>query len=115
MSGKRYDLTYLNSISGGDEEFIIDMIQTFIGNAPAEIKEMKRLFEEQSWSKLGENAHRFAPSLQFLGLKNLKKVINQIEENAFGKVDAVQLGANLNKIEDECSVIIEELKKDFNV
>ncbi|NJO69987.1 MAG: Hpt domain-containing protein [Bacteroidetes bacterium] len=83
MSIRRYNLSYLHEISGGDEDFILDMVSTFVNNSPLELSEMNSLADEKKWLVLGEHAHKFAPGLQFLGLVSLRPVINQIEDFAF--------------------------------
>lgn len=115
MGTKRYNLSYLKEISGGDEEFILDMIQTFIENAPSEISTFKILAKEKNWELLGENAHRFAPSLQFLGLVSLRPVINQIETFSFEKKNLETIPTMIEKLEAECLLVSDELKKDYNL
>ncbi|HEX3009062.1 MAG TPA: Hpt domain-containing protein [Bacteroidales bacterium] len=112
---KRYDLNYLKEISGGDEEFILDMIQTFVQNTPSELLHLKNLAKEQKWDILGEQAHRFAPGLQFLGLISLRPVINKIEDFSFGKKNLEEVPDLINKLEAECRLVSDELIKDFNL
>lgn len=115
MSRRRYNLSYLKEISGGDEDFILDMIQTFIKNTGDEIAILKDLAEQNKWETLGENAHKFAPGLQFLGLLSLRPVINQIEEYAFRQKNLDQIPNLIKKLEEECQLVSEELKQDFNI
>jgi HPt (histidine-containing phosphotransfer) domain-containing protein len=115
MGGKKYNLNYLNEISGGDKAFILDMIQTFVNNAPEEIEELKKLASESQWNILGEKAHKFAPSLQFLGISVLKPVINQIEELSFANKHVETIMALVEKLESHCYLVLQELKIDFNL
>jgi HPt (histidine-containing phosphotransfer) domain-containing protein len=115
MGTKRYDLSYLKEISGGDEDFILDMIQTFIENTPNEIAILRNYAKEEKWDLLGENAHRFAPSLQFIGLISLRPVINQIEDFSFSRKNLDQISSLLDKLDTEYSLVSEELKKDYNL
>ncbi len=115
MSTKSYNLSYLKEISGGDEEFILDMIQTFIENTPIEIATLRNYIKEEKWDLLGENAHRFAPSLQFLGLVSLRPVINQIEDFSFNRKNLDQISSLIDKLDTECNLVSEELKNDYNL
>lgn len=115
MSNKRYNLSYLKEISGGDESFVLDMVQTFIENSPSEIANLKMYASGEKWELLGENAHRFAPSLQFLGLIALRPVINKIEDFSFGKKNLDQIPSLLDILSTECNLVSDELKKDFNL
>lgn len=114
MTEKAYNLDYLNSISGGDEEFVKDMIQTFISHTPEEISNLRSLINEKNWQKVGEDAHRFASSLLFLGLENLKALAVQIEEMGIQQNDVHHIPALLDQLELGCRQIIEQLKRDFN-
>jgi HPt (histidine-containing phosphotransfer) domain-containing protein len=115
MNKKQYNLDYLNSISDGDQEFIIDMVKTFIETVPEELNKIKSLIEINSWGRVGEEAHKFASNLLFFNNEELKLVAIAIEDS----------GTNLNKIEkipdlfiqleSGCYEIIKELKLDFNI
>lgn len=115
MAEKKYNLDYLNSISGGDQDFIKDMLETFVTNVPLELKKIKDLVNAQNWHKAGEDAHKFASSLLFLGLHNLRAIAIQIEEYGIGKVNIDQIPRLLIQLEDGCNQLIIELKQDFNV
>lgn len=112
---KRYNLNYLNEISGGDQEFVLDMIQTFVSGFSDDISTLKELSKNGQWNLVGEHAHRFAPGLQFLGLVSLRPVINQIENFSFDQKNLELVPALIDKLETECILVSEELKKDFNL
>lgn len=112
---RRYNLTYLKEISGGDEDFILDMIQTFVSNAPSDIAHLKKLAAKGDWNELGENAHKFAPGLQFMGIVSLRPVINQIEDFSFARKNLAEIPGLLQKLESECQMVSEELKQDFKI
>lgn len=115
MTEKHYNLEYLNSISGGDHDFILDMLQTFITSVPEELKKMRKLVESENWQKVGEDAHKFASSLLFLGLNQLKEMATQMEEYGLNKENIDQIPSLLNQLETGCNQLIIELKRDFDV
>ncbi len=115
MAEKAYNLDYLHSISGGDQDFVKDMIVTFIINVPEEINKIKNWVTIENWQKVGEDAHRFASSLLFLGLDELKDMATQIEEMGLNQTDVHHISALLDQLEKGCYQIIKELKHDFNV
>jgi HPt (histidine-containing phosphotransfer) domain-containing protein len=110
-----YDLNYLKEISNNDEDFLIDMIKTFIDITPATIKEMKKFLQNRSFEELGKAAHRFAPSVSFIGVQRIIEAIDQIEDKALNKSGLEDLPELLNKVENDCSFIISSLKKDFKL
>jgi len=115
MADKQYDLDYLNSISGGDQDFIKDMLETFVTNVPQELAKIRSFVSTENWQKAGEDAHKFASSLLFLGLKELRALAIQIEDYGIGKNNIDQIPALFNQLEDGCNQLIIELKRDFNV
>jgi HPt (histidine-containing phosphotransfer) domain-containing protein len=115
MEGKLYDLDYLNSISGGDQDFVKDMIITFIENVPEELNKIRNLIASKNWPKVGEDAHKFASSLLFLGLDNLKLIATRIEEHGLSGENVDQIPVLIDQLETGCRQIIIELKQDFNV
>ena len=112
---KLYNLNYLREISGGDDEFIFDMIQTFVTTTPGEISAFKNFVQNKEWNLLREHAHRFAPSLEFLGLTSLKPVINQIEDFSLNRINLELLPSLIHKLETECTLVSEQLNSDFNL
>jgi HPt (histidine-containing phosphotransfer) domain-containing protein len=115
MTEKAYNLDYLESISGGDQEFVKDMVQTFITNVPEELSKLKSLAASENWQQVGEDAHRFASSLLFLGLNALKKSANEIETMGLKEINVHLIPTMLDQLEKGCYQIIEELKRDFTV
>jgi HPt (histidine-containing phosphotransfer) domain-containing protein len=77
---KLYDLSILNKISGGDESFILEMINTFKEIAPEYLQKAKSLLDKQSIDSLSKETHRFIPGVSFLGAKDLEHDLMRIEE-----------------------------------
>jgi HPt (histidine-containing phosphotransfer) domain-containing protein len=71
--------------------------------------------DEVEWNLLREHAHRFAPSLEFLGLSSLKSVINQIEDFSLNRRNLELLPSLIQKLETECTLVSEQLNSDFNL
>lgn len=112
---KHYSLEYLHSISGGDENFVIEMIQTFISEVPEELNKIKIFVQQKNWVKAGQTAHKFASNLLFLEIKDLKNMAIQIEENGINNVNTDAIPELSEKLEYGCYQIIDELKRDFNL
>jgi HPt (histidine-containing phosphotransfer) domain-containing protein len=115
MTQKRYNLDYLEEISGGDPEFILDMVRTFVENAPIDIDEIKKLVNAHNWKKAGEEAHRFASSLLFLQLLDLKAIAVEVEERGIQHNEVDKIPALLDILEKGCWATIKELKEDFKI
>lgn len=115
MDSKLYKLDYLNSISGGDQEFVIDMIRTFITNVPVELNKIQKFIDVKDWKKAGGDSHKFASNLTFLEMENLKILAIAIEDKGTGLVDTESIPSLFQELKKGCNQVIEELKTDFNL
>jgi HPt (histidine-containing phosphotransfer) domain-containing protein len=115
MADRHYNLEYLQSISGGDQDFVQDMILTFISDVPNELIKLRKLVIEENWQRVGEDAHKFASSLLFLGLDELKLIAVEIEESGLSRNRLDHIPLLLDQLDKGCAQIIAELKRDYNV
>lgn len=76
-----YDLEYLKEISGNNEEFIQEMVQTFLESFPQVLNEINQALASQDWPKIAKLAHQIKPSLTLMGLEALRKKVLFIEEH----------------------------------
>jgi HPt (histidine-containing phosphotransfer) domain-containing protein len=54
----KFDLAFLNKISGGDKDFIKEMIITFKEMAPEFIENSKRFLYEANYESLSREVHK---------------------------------------------------------
>ena len=109
---KLYNLDYLRSVSGHNEEFIREMVLTFIQTIPPVLDEMKRALKNEDWEKLARTAHQIKPSFTLMGLNPMRSTIAFIEENSkYGtKLDEIP-----NVVTDfirQCNSVLPELEKE---
>jgi HPt (histidine-containing phosphotransfer) domain-containing protein len=109
-----YSLNYLKSISGGDEDFIKDMIQTFVNSVPEELNKISSGIKQLNWKKVGEDAHKFGSNLMYLELEELKKIVLSIETFGLKMEHTEQIPVLFDKLSTGCYLVIEQLKKDFD-
>jgi PAS domain S-box-containing protein len=76
------DLSYLRSVSDNNEEFIKEMIQTFVQTIPGILTEMELCLKEKNWDRLSRLAHQIKPSFTLMGIHNTRESILFIEANA---------------------------------
>ena len=106
------DLSYLKDISDNDEEFIKDMILSFMENSPLMIDEIKKAAEEKKWSEVGNIAHRIKPSIVFMGMNSIKDVVETIEANGLKGKNVDQIPDLIDRLEVTCKQAYEELKNE---
>ncbi len=87
----KIDLSYLNEISGGSAEFIVEMIDVFIDQTPQYFESLKTSIENKDWKGTGDAAHKIKPTLAFIGAEDAKSAMADIERSA-------RAGENLDDI-----------------
>ncbi|MFO7826224.1 MAG: Hpt domain-containing protein [Cyclobacterium sp.] len=80
--GKLYDLINLEEISGGSDEFIIEMIKLFIDQAKKTISGLNSAFDEKNYTEIKNLAHQIKPSIDNIKIEILIPVIREIEQLA---------------------------------
>jgi HPt (histidine-containing phosphotransfer) domain-containing protein len=110
---KSYDLSFLNRISGGDEDFIREMISTFRQIAPEYISKVRQLHSSGSIDVLSKETHRFIPGVSFLGAKRLEEDLLKIEEFTKKKVSLEEIPELIESVNSKISILISEFDRDF--
>ena len=108
-----FDLAYLRSVSDNNQEFIQEMIQTFVQSIPPILKKMDKSVSEKNWEKLSGLAHQIKPSFSLLGMDSLRKTIFYIEENAHQKTNLRELTNTTHQFIQDCENVIRDLTKEI--
>ncbi len=109
---KPYNLDYLRSVSGNNEEFIREMILTFTESIPSQLVEMKNALLLEDWAQLARNAHQIKPSFTLMGLNALRSSIVFIEENSKYGTKLDELPQVVSEFIGSCNDILPELAKE---
>jgi PAS domain S-box-containing protein len=110
--GKLYDLDYLRSVSGNNEEFIREMVLTFTQTIPPLLIEMKSALDNSDWEKLARHAHQIKPSFTLMGLNALRNKIVFIEENSKASTKLEELPEVMGDFIQQCESVLPELSKE---
>jgi PAS domain S-box-containing protein len=81
-SQKLIDLKWLNDMSGGDKNLIIEMIKLFIDIVPGTLADFKKYAEESNWDGLRSVAHKYATQVSYMGINSIKDDVKNIETYA---------------------------------
>jgi len=77
-----YDLTMVQSVSGGDEGFIRKMVALFIETVPQNMQDLKNALEATNWEQVGKTAHKLKSTIDSMGIKSIRQEIRAVESNA---------------------------------
>ena len=111
--GRITNLSYLEELAAGSSDFIEDMIQVFIQQTPDSILELEEFCREQKWEELKTLAHRMKPSISFVGIKKLNKIMEQLELYAEQEKNLEKIPGYIATIRKVCGDAIVELTEEL--
>lgn len=111
----KFDFSFLNKISGGDQQFILEMVNTFKELVPDFIGNSQRFLEENNYEALSREAHKFLPGVSFLGIKNLEDKLSKIEEYSKKNIDLDKIPELLDSSIKEINEIVTIFNSEFNL
>jgi len=92
------DLTLLNEIADGSDEFIVESIGMFLDQAPGTLQDISNGLEKSDWQTAGGAAHKLKATLGFFGMLNSQALLAQIESSCkTGSHDVEELTAKLEQ------------------
>jgi len=104
-NSRLYDLSMVQSVSGGDENFIKKMVALFIETVPQNMQDLKNALNEENWDQVGKTAHKLKSTIDSMGIKSIRQEIRTVEANARQKegLDVVPgLVATVDNVIKEC-------------
>lgn len=101
----RINLQNLVHIAGGDEQFMKQMLITFLETTTRGLQEMNVAVAEGQWNTVGELAHKLLPPSRHIGAADLTRLLREIEENIKNNTESESLVALTRETVTEFEVI----------
>jgi len=79
---EKIDLTYLNSVTDGNKEFIIELIGIIKDQLPEFIEEFNTAYAQNDYDALSKTAHKAKSTIAIMGLQSLTDILNKLELEA---------------------------------
>jgi len=95
---KLYDLSMVQSVSGGDESFIRKMVALFIETVPQNMEELTKATASENWDQVAKTAHKLKSTVDSMGIKTIKQEIRTVEANAKQKTQVEEIPALVEMI-----------------
>jgi len=73
------DLSLLNEIADGSDEFIVESIDLFLQQTPVSLQDITAAFDKMDWTTAASAAHKMKATLGFFGMLNSQALIQEIE------------------------------------
>jgi PAS domain S-box-containing protein len=110
VNSRLYDLSMVQSVSGGDEGFIKKMVALFIETVPQNMLDLKKALQEENWDQVGKTAHKLKSTIDSMGIKSIRQEIRTVEANAKQKEALQELPALIGTIDSVIKDCIVQLK-----
>lgn len=104
------DLTYLDELAEGSEEFIQRMIRAFLVQTPQLIEQMKKGAAEGNWTEVRAASHKMKPSMDFIGIHSIKSTVADIENFSADGKNLDKIPELIDKVEKVCAEAMNELE-----
>ncbi len=108
---KLYDLSMVQSVSGGDEGFIKKMVALFIETVPQNVQELSKAVEAKEWDQVAKLAHKLKSTVDSMGIKSIRQEIRAVEANAKAKQSLDQMPSLVATIGSVIGNCIEQLQE----
>ncbi len=109
---KGYSLDSVNELSGGDNEFIKVLVQTFLEEIPSDLDSMTKAVNNNDPQTAYQFAHKMKPNLQLFDIDLLKE-IKRIEAWSRTGKPKEEIISVLNHIVSTVNSAIKDLQSDF--
>ena len=104
------DLGNLYRLSGGDENFVKEMLVTFLKSNEKGLEEMLDYIKTGEKEKIADLAHKLLPPCRHLGAGELTAILTEIEKTCRAGGDTRQLARLINKFQDAFFEIRREIE-----
>ncbi len=76
------DLSYLQDVANGSNEFMIQMIDLFLNQTPGYFEQLDQLIKDLNWPAVADISHKIKPTLTFMGIESASASMAEIEQNS---------------------------------
>ncbi len=109
----RYDLHYLRELSGNDTEFIKEIIQMFVDDAPVLLKQAIVYHKNENLTLLKASVHRMKSSVKMMGDQPLADLIERIESHCLGATVEENMPSLMMHLNRDLTELVAELKTEI--
>ncbi|MGB1206690.1 MAG: response regulator [Chitinophagales bacterium] len=111
---KLIDLSYLDSLTGGNTSIKLTMLETLVRDLPKEIAQVEMDFNRYDWEGLKQSAHKIKSTCSYIGLTKMTENAKNIENNAWERKNLNNLAPLIKELASTCRDAHQELINEFN-
>lgn len=105
-----YNLTSLNNLSRGNEDFVVKMVAIFIDQTTDVIQKISEAIILDDFMEVSRLIHKIKPSIESLGIKSIVEEIKLLEKIAKKTNDKEQITALFDTIKEVLEKTVVQLK-----
>ncbi|HLX93574.1 MAG TPA: Hpt domain-containing protein [Puia sp.] len=110
---KLYNLSMVESVSGGNTDFIKKMILLFIDAVPKDVVMMRSACAAKNWAQVSKTAHKLKSTIDSMAIKTIQQDIRTIESNAKQLVELDLIPALVEKVENTINTCLVQLSTEI--
>ncbi|MCE3282154.1 MAG: sensory box histidine kinase/response regulator [Chitinophagaceae bacterium] len=114
-SQKLYDLTLVNELARGNQEFIMNLAKIFIQTVPPTSKEMVEACRQEKWEQVGKLAHKLKSTIDTMNIASLKDDIRVIEKNGKDRNNLEAVRELVAKTDSIITEVASQLQSEFSI
>lgn len=103
----------LKELTGGDDLFMVEMIEIYLRNTPVMLKEIKSSFKKHDFEKLKRTAHKIKSSFGMMGMIEPLNIAAEIEQSDEKNSDQDLLKSKIDRLSELVSISEKELKREL--
>ena len=107
---KLYELSQLEAVAAGSQEFIDKMVNMFLSLSPELVQRMRNGLAAQDWEEVRSAAHKLKPSIDMMGITSLHDKIREIEGNAKTSSNLDEIPRLLDELDDTLNKVYSQLR-----
>lgn len=105
------DLHYLRQITNNQTELLIDLMDTFVQQAPLAVKKIRQAWEDNNTALLNRTVHKAKPSFQYIGAAKAEQLLVQLDNCAEEPEQMDSCGSVIQQLEKLTQQTIAQLKQ----
>ena len=104
------DLNYLKTMSGGDSNFIQEMIGLFREQIEEYKLQMPELLRKKDYDNLSKMAHKAKSSVAVMGMNEMAELLKELEILTLEEKEVDRYESIVNEFLEQCQLAIKELE-----
>ena len=110
-----YNLYELKRIAKDNNEFFIQMLNTFIKNTTENIEKLEKYLTEKNWVQIGETAHKMLPSFRHLEIRPVISDLMEVKEKTLINPQPEDIPPLVEHIIDLAQQVISKLEMEKGI